>query len=411
MKRVGIIGAGAGGMIAALESSGQGAKVTLFERKDRIGKKILATGNGRCNFTNMNLGGEFYYTDNRSFIDNTFSRFGNTDLIRYFYSLGLITKEKNGYCYPQCEQASSVNDVFLYALKERDVEIITDCNVQNITKKDDVFLVETGDNRKLEFDAVIISTGGKSGLSKNETANGYELVKNFGHHVSRLFPCLTQIKCSDFNFKAVTGVRSDCRVSIISDEETVMMQEGEILFTDYGISGIVSFQVSHLVNELLSKRKKVYARLDLLPGMDEETLKSFVISKRLLHSDVSLEDFFTGFVNKKLAVSILKSEGMDLNKPVSFYDTDTCIEAALLFKNLSVLCTGTNDFSNSQVTGGGISLSEITEDFESVYIKDLYIVGELLDVDGICGGYNLQWAFSGGFLAGRAAGRVNGEKQ
>ena len=408
MNSVGVIGAGASGMIAALEAAGNGAKVTILERKDKVGKKILATGNGRCNFTNSYLNADCYYTDNTDFINDVFRRFDNSDLVRYFCSLGLITKDKNGYYYPQCEQASSVVDVFYSALKEKQVEIVTGCEVVSVKKEGNLFIVESNDKQKYTFDVLIFSCGGKSGLPKNEIANGYDMLKSLGHSVSKLFPCLTQIRCMGINFKAVSGVRSDCELKIISDNKELMSQCGEVLFTDYGISGIVSFQISHLVNELLNKHKKAYVILDLLPGMSEEELKNFTVSKLLLHPELSLDDFFTGFVNKKAAYALLKSEGLNVNNPISSFSKDDLVKMSLLFKRIELECTGTNDFENSQVTGGGIGLNEITSDFESKIEKGLYITGELLDVDGICGGYNLQWAFSSGYIAGNAASKSFG---
>ena len=408
MNSVGVIGAGASGMIAALEAAGNGAKVTILERKDKVGKKILATGNGRCNFTNSYLNADCYYTDNTDFINDVFRRFDNNDLVRYFCSLGLITKDKNGYYYPQCEQASSVVDVFYSALKEKQVEIVTGCEVVSVKKEGNLFIVESNDKQKYTFDVLIFSCGGKSGLPKNEIANGYDMLKSLGHSVSKLFPCLTQIKCMGINFKAVSGVRSDCELKIISDNKELMSQCGEVLFTDYGISGIVSFQISHLVNELLNKHKKAYVILDLLPGMSEEELKNFTVSKLLLHPELSLDDFFTGFVNKKVAYALLKSEGLNVNNPISSFSNDDLVKMSLLFKRIELECTGTNDFENSQVTGGGIGLNEITSDFESKIETGLYITGELLDVDGICGGYNLQWAFSSGYIAGNAASKSFG---
>lgn len=408
MNSVGVIGAGASGMIAALEAAGNGAKVTILERKDKVGKKILATGNGRCNFTNSYLNADCYYTDNTDFINDVFRRFDNSDLVRYFCSLGLITKDKNGYYYPQCEQASSVVDVFYSALKEKQVEIVTGCEVVSVKKEGNLFIVESNDKQKYTFDVLIFSCGGKSGLPKNEIANGYDMLKSLGHSVSKLFPCLTQIKCMGINFKAVSGVRSDCELKIISDNKELMSQCGEVLFTDYGISGIVSFQISHLVNELLNKHKKAYVILDLLPGMSEEELKNFTVSKLLLHPELSLDDFFIGFVNKKVAYALLKSEGLNVNNPISSFSNDDLVKMSLLFKRIELECTGTNDFENSQVTGGGIGLNEITSDFESKIETGLYITGELLDVDGICGGYNLQWAFSSGYIAGNAASKSFG---
>lgn len=404
MKRVGIIGAGPAGLIAAIEAAGMGADVTLFEKNDRVGKKILVTGNGRCNFTNSNMVSSRYYTDDTSFIDRVYSRFSNEDLVSYFYGLGLLSKNKNGYYYPLSEQASSVLDVLRFSAAEKNVHVICDSRVTNIVKRDSSFCVECDNNENFCFDSCVVATGGKAGIPSGEKVNGYDLVKRLGHSVSKLFPSLTQIKCEGLNFKAISGVRSDCVLYAFSGEEN-MCESGEVLFTDFGISGIVSFQVSHFVAKALDKKQNVKVSLDLFPGMSIEALKEFVSMKLLLHPELSVEDFFAGIINKKIAVEVAKNSGLKLNRCISEYDKDFILDIFVLFKSIELACVGTNDFKNAQVTGGGVPLSEINDDFESKLNPGLYIVGELLDVDGVCGGYNLQWAFSSGYLAGRASAK------
>ncbi len=403
MKKIGIVGGGASGIMAAITAAENGASVVLFERKDKIGKKILVTGNGRCNFSNANLSEGCYYTDDSLFVKNVLNRFDNDDLCSFFKGLGMLIKDKNGYFYPACEQASTVLDVLRFALKEEGVKEVTDAYVTDIKKNGDEYIVVTENGEKYSFDNVILSTGGKAGIGKKEYANGYDLLKSLGHSVTKLYPALTQIKCSGYNFKAVAGVRSDCTLSVYENKEQIMAQAGEILFTDYGISGIVSFQISHCVAKLLDGNSKISLVIDMLPGIEKDTLSQFVMSKKLLHENLTVSEFFTGFLNKKLNNELIKDLKLNPNELIKNIDSDYLIKVFSVMKCFVVYPTGVNDFDQAQVTGGGIPTSELTCDLESKFNKGLYITGELIDVDGICGGYNLQWAFSTGRIAGKYA--------
>lgn len=405
MRRIGIVGGGASGIVAAIEAANNGANVVVFEKKDRIGKKILVTGNGRCNFSNLNMSKDFYYTDDDSFVEKVLNSFGNEELISYFTAMGLLIRDKNKYLYPACEQASAVLDLLRCELKEKNVEIITDAEVVSISKKEDEFVVKTADNSKYYFDFCILATGGMAGLSKNEKCNGYDLAKKMGHSVSKLYPSLTQINCEGLNFKSVSGVKSECILYVFGNEELQMSQSGEVLFTDSGISGIVSFQVSHLVAECLDAGIDIDIVLDLLPGFTKENIESFITSKILLHSDLTLEEFFVGFLNKKLNIEIIKLSGLKPSMKVCNVDKQAIINAVLLMKELPVRAISVNGFDKAQVTGGGIPTNEVDCSFASQKCNGLYITGELINVDGVCGGYNLQWAFSSGIIAGRAASK------
>lgn len=403
MKTVGIVGGGASGMMAAIQAAKKGAKVTLLEKNDRVGKKILATGNGRCNFSNLSLSENFYYTDDDAFLKKALKRFDNNDLIFFFTELGLLIKDKNGYLYPACEQASTVLDLLRQALARWKVEVITGADVTDVAKENDLYIVNTGSGDSFSFESLILSAGGLAGLSPKEKANGYDLCRSMGLEITGLYPALTGIHCEGLNFKAVSGVKSDCELFLFVNDELVMKQAGEVLFTDYGISGIVSMQVSHYAAEMLEGSAKVTAVLDLLPGFSEESIKGFVIPKLLLDDEKTCEEFFTGLLNKKLNNEIIKRNGLKPSAPVSSYSREEILNAVLSVKELSLKVTGTNGFDAAQVTGGGVKTSELTEDLESVKNKGLFITGELVNVDGICGGYNLQWAFTSGYIAGTAA--------
>ncbi|MBO4679412.1 MAG: aminoacetone oxidase family FAD-binding enzyme [Lachnospiraceae bacterium] len=403
MKRVGIIGGGASGLTAALYAKRNGADVTVFERKDRVGKKILVTGNGRCNFSNAYMKSDCYYTDDVDFVGRVLETFSSNDLCLYFTSLGLLIKEKNGYFYPACEQASAVLDVIRNAIDETDITVKTNCLVTEVKESGEGYIVVTEDGEQFSFDSVIMSAGGKAGLPAKEKANGYDILKNLGHTITKLYPALTQIKCEGANFKALSGVRDECELYLFRDEELIMKQGGEVLFTDYGLSGIVSFQVSHCVARCLDEKKDVSIVLNLLPGFEEENLKSFVMSKFLLHENLTVENFFTGFLNKKLNVEIIKLCGLKPSAKVGDCGKEAILDAVMHMQEFTVKAVGVNGFENAQVTGGGVLISELSDTLESKLHKGLYVTGELVDVDGICGGYNLQWAFSTGAIAGKNA--------
>lgn len=403
MKRVGIVGGGAGGMIAALYAAKNNAKVTLFEKKDRVGKKLLSTGNGRCNFSNSNLSYRSYYTDDELFVEEIIKKYNDNDLCMFLTGLGLLIRNKNGLYYPACEQASTVLDIFRTALKENDIDVITDCEIVSIRKSNNEFLLKSSTDITYSFDSVILACGGKAGLSKKENVNGYSLAKSVGHSVTPLFPALTQIKCLGPNFKAISGVRSECNMYAFVDENLMMNQQGEVLFTDYGLSGIVSFQLSHFVAECLSVNRHVTIVIDLLPGFDVENLEFFVQSKMLLHPELTMEEFFNGFLNKKLNIEIIKLAGLKPSEKVANCNKEQILNAVLIMKEFKVEATGVNDFGSAQVTAGGIPTAEVTDCLESKVCNDLYIIGEMLNVDGFCGGYNLQWAFSTGAIAGNFA--------
>jgi len=397
---IGVIGGGAGGIMAAISAADNGASVTIIEKKDRLGKKILVTGNGRCNFSNESMGGNFYYSDSSDFVDDTLKRFGNDDLVSFFNSLGVLSKNKNGYYYPANEQASTVLEALEYGVRERKIDVVLNSDVNKIEKEDGKFIVSISDGRKFSFDRLIVSTGGKSSLGKNEQYNGYYLLKNAGHSMTRICPALTSLKCEGMDFKAVSGVRVDCKLSLYTDGELQMEDYGEVLFNDNGISGIVTFQISHCAIENARDERNVTVAIDLVPGVSETELENFCLAKFLTHTDISAVDFFSGLVNKKLAVEILKINGIDINIKVVALGFDSIKKCVKTIKKLILKVKGDAGFDKSQVTGGGIPLSEIKPSFESEIVSGLYIIGEVLNVDGICGGYNLQWAFSSGYIAG-----------
>ncbi len=401
---IAVIGGGASGMMASIAASEKQNNVYLFEKKDRVGKKILSTGNGKCNFTNAVLASDKYYCEDASYVERIFDKFDNNDLISFFNSIGMISKEKNGYLYPLSEQASTVLDVLREELSFLNVNVLTDFSILKIERKDNGFILFSGDGKfPVVFDKVIMACGGLSGLGKNENNNAYDILKNLGHTITPLYPALTQIICKGLNFVSLKGVRTEAVLNVFADNEFIIKANGEVLFTDYGLSGIVSFQISHLVKAMLLLGKKVEVCCDLMPDISKEDLKAFLISKKLLNHGKDLQSLMTGVLNKKLNIEIIKLCLLMPSMSVEQLTDDDFDRLAENIKNMPVICKDVNSFNDSQVTAGGVKLSEVDDNCMSKIVEGLYIVGELLDVDGLCGGYNLQWAFSTGHIAGEHA--------
>ena len=413
-RKVAVIGGGASGMMAAIEAAGQGAEVTIYEHM-RLGKKILATGNGKCNLGNMHMTPECFFSHNMERVNNCLKRFGIAETITFFEDMGLCIKEKNGYLYPLSEQAAVVQQVLEAQVKRLDISVITECKVQEIQTMEKqrpgrrVLLMT--ENGKEFYDAVILACGSKAAPKTGSDGSGYTFAKQLGHKLLPVLPSLVQLKCSDSFCKSIAGIRCDANIHIYDrtqDREKLLCQEqGELQLTDYGISGIPVFQLSGLVNRYLYDNKKaaLVAKIDFLPQMSNEEFRNFVQKRmKLIKEDRTVEEFFLGILNQKLMQLFMKLVGLSPQAPVSKVSKEKLQQVFSLCKCLEMHITGSNGFENAQVCTGGVDLNEVTDDLESIYSENVYFVGELLDVDGRCGGYNLQWAWTSGYIAGHAAG-------
>ena len=406
MKRIGIIGGGAAGMAAAIAAARYGAEVTLFERNDRVGKKILVTGNGKCNLGNYHLSEKEYYGSTPAFIRAALKRFDTEDTVTFFKSMGLMLKEKNGYLYPACEQAAVVLDVLRFEMQSLGIHIMTDCKINHIARDAESGLITVGDgSQRYPFDAVILACGSKAAPKTGSDGSGYKLAKQLGHSLVPTVPALVQLKCAEDYFKAVSGVRTDAEIRVYDGAQLVATERGELQLTEYGISGIPVFQVSRIVNYLLRKKPEVKVEIDLLPDYNKGTYEDFCACRMLLQRERSVEEFFTGMLNKKLMALFIKLAGLKGNALLEQADANKLRQVFALCKSWTVHVTGSNPYDNAQVCAGGVDTSEVTENFESKKVPGVYLVGELLDVDGKCGGYNLQWAWCSGYLAGEAAAK------
>lgn len=403
--KIGIIGGGASGMTAAIAAARCGAEVTIFEKNNRVGKKILVTGNGKCNLSNLNFSYDCYHSEDKQKLIAVMEQFGVNDTLDFFHRLGLMTKEKNGYLYPQCEQASAVLDLLRFSLTRLGVTIRTDCFVKKIEKKRERFLLHIQkEDRHIscEFDRIILACGSKAGLKKGEEENGQKLAAAFGLRRTAFVPALVQLRCRETFFKALAGVRTGAEVTL-SIKGKEYREKGELQLTDYGISGILVFQLSRYAARALPELKEISGSINFLPEFSDTEWERFLLERKKSLGMESGELFFTGTVHKKIISVILKEAGFPVQVPVAELSDEKLLEAGRLFRHFPVTINGVNPFAQAQVCAGGVLLSEMTEKLEAKTVKGLYLAGEMLDVDGKCGGYNLQWAWSSGMTAGRAA--------
>ena len=408
MRTLAIIGGGASGMLAgitALETNPD-IQVIIFDQKDILGKKILSTGNGRCNLTNKNMSLDYFRSDEPQLISSVLKAFGYSDTIRFFENLGLLMKSRNGYIYPRCDQASVVRSVLDNRLKELGADIRRENAVTSICRTKKGFQIETG-SEKIQADRIILSTGGKASSKLGSDGSGYTLVKSLGHSVVPVVPALVQLKVKDFAFQKASGVRTDAKVTALIHGRMAASDTGELQITNYGISGIPVFQVSRYISRALYEKQNAQVMIDFLPELEEASLRE-LFSKKLQHlsenQKAKPEDLLTGILHTKLIPEILRISGIRFSAKLNMIKGAELTRLCKVIKSCRLNISDTNGFDNAQVSAGGVSLKEVDmETMQSCITKALYLAGELLDVDGICGGYNLQWAWATGYLAGKHA--------
>lgn len=404
-KQVVIIGGGASGLIAGITAAGQDTEVVILEHMDRVGRKILSTGNGRCNMTNLKMRQECYHCSQKQFPMRVIDKFSVWDTLTFFDEIGIITKSKGGYIYPNSEQASAVLDSLRLEAEHRGVRLVCNCQVGNakkIAKKK--FVIETNYG-SFQADSLILATGSQAAKATGSDGSGYLLAQGFGHSVLKPLPALVQLRCEGRHYKQLAGIRSEVTLKMQVDGKTVASEAGELQLTDYGISGIPVFQISRYASIALDDGKKVKVLIDYLPSKTMEESRRFIKARARQLPYRRCGDLLTGVLNKKLALVLLKLAGISAELPVSQVQPDQWEELSKQIKQFSATVTATNSFDQAQVCCGGVDTREVRpETLESRIVPGLYLVGELLDVDGICGGYNLQWAWSTGTIAGRCAG-------
>lgn len=402
---IAVIGAGASGMMAAITAARSGARVTVFEKNDRVGKKILSTGNGKCNLSNIKFSTDYYYCSDKDKLHEAFQIFGVWDTIPFFEDCGLMIKNKDGYLYPYCEQASAVLDTLRMEMIREGIKVLTETEIVNAVYRNEKerFKLKDKQGKNYSFDKLIVTCGSQASLKKGEGFSGYSLAESFGHNVVTVVPGLVQLKSDDDFCKALAGVRSIGKVKLFFDDECVGTETGEIQFTEYGVSGIPIFQMSRLVAYGLKKRKNIKIHIDFFPEIEENAYSYLNRVRYDSHKDRTVEEFLTGTLNKKINMVLIKKNGLKPGMRTADISYKELQEILKQFRAFPIHISAVNAMENAQVCAGGVDLCEMNEQMESKLVPGLYFAGELVDVDGKCGGYNLQWAWTSGYIAGRSA--------
>ena len=396
---IAVIGGGASGLMAAITAKKSGKEVIILERKDRILKKVLITGNGRCNITNVNANISNYFGKNISSVENILNRFTPQDTMDFFNELGIICNEENrGKVYPLSGQASSVVDALRFEAERLGIKIETEFYVRKIEKDGFKFRIYSEDRKKIEAGRVILAAGGQSYPELGSNGSGFELAKELGHSVTKLSPSIVQLKTEKYQVKGLQGIKTDVAVTAYGDNKKICTYDGELLFTDYGISGNVVFNISFV----MPLYKNVEFEIDFMEKFDYNELYEMLKERKRILSHLTMENYFNGMINKKLGQFLSKVSGIEkLSKPVKDLNDSDIRKLCTVLKKYRVKILETTGFKNAQVTAGGVSLDEVnTETLESKIVKGLYFSGEVLDVYGECGGFNLQWAWASGYIAG-----------
>ena len=396
---IAVIGGGASGLMAAITAKKSGKEVIILERKDRILKKVLITGNGRCNITNVNANISNYFGKNISSVENILNRFTPQDTMDFFNELGIVCNEENrGKVYPLSGQASSVVDALRFEAEKLGIKIETEFYVRKIEKDGFKFRIYSEDKKKIEAGRVILAAGGQSYPELGSNGSGFEMAKELGHSVTKLSPSIVQLKTEKNQVKGLQGIKTDVAVTAYGDNKKICTYDGELLFTDYGISGNVVFNISFV----MPLYKNVEFEIDFMEKFDYNELYEMLKERKRILSHLTMENYFNGMINKKLGQFLSKVSGIEkLSKPVKDLNDSDIRKLCTVLKKYRVKILETTGFKNAQVTAGGVSLDEVnTETLESKIVKGLYFSGEVLDVYGECGGFNLQWAWASGYIAG-----------
>ena len=399
---IAIIGGGASGMAAALAAAeNENNHVILLERQARVGRKLQATGNGRCNLTNIHAADGGYHGTNPAFVDPAISAFDPAATLRWFLSLGLFTvTEKSGKVYPYSDQANSVVDVLRLSLVKDNITLKTGYEVTKIQKTESGFQITNGEEQ-IACDKLIVACGGLAGSKLGGTMSGYKLLAKLGHRSTKLRPCLVQIKSSWPELPSLKGVRTNCHVQVLHNGDTYAQSTGELQLTEHGISGPVVFEISR---DVCAAPGQWTAQLDFLPDISTDVLAAELQRRR--NTNLLMEDLLTGILHNRLGRVLTKAAGIKGKQYANQISNAELREVVNTVKGLQIDLTEPLGMDSAQVTAGGVLTDGFDpETMESKLVPGLYACGEVLDIDGDCGGYNLQWAWSSGRMAGLNAGK------
>lgn len=403
---IAIVGGGASGLMAALSAEKKGAKVVVLERNPRVGKKILATGNGRCNYTNTNIDIDYYHSQNPEFAYGALGIFDISRTMGFFEKLGIYPMiEDKGKVFPRSGQASSILNVLLYELENSDVKIECNTLIKDIKKTKVGFEIMAENGNKFSSKAVILACGGKAMPSSGSDGTGFILAEKLGHSIVDVFPALVQLKLQGRFFKQIQGVKFSGKAELFSGSKKLCEDFGDILFTNYGISGPPILQLSRHANKLLLEGKSVTLKISIFYDKTFKEMENLLKERFRNMENKPLNFSLEGLINKRLIPVILKEAGIsEITKPVRKLLPKECKSIAKILVDWRFKVTSSLGWQNAQVTAGGVDTQEVDPfTMESKKIEGLYFAGEILDIDGDCGGFNLQWAWSSGFIAGAQA--------
>lgn len=395
--KVGIIGAGASGVFAALILKQNYIDTTVIERNANALKKIYATGNGRCNFTNRNVSYKNYHGENPKFTISAIKKFDNYDVIEFFNDMGIPEVElENGKIFPKSLQASSIVKQMMCLANHLEVEFIFDSFVDDVRKNCDVFEVKSNDSI-YKFDYLIVACGSKAYKKSGSDGNGYILMKKLGHNIVKTHPGIVQLRLNGDSFKKMSGTKFKANAKLVVDGKEVFEFYHDVLFTDYGISGPTILQLSGEAIRAKNNGLDVKIRIDTV-DLDENKLYEHLIYIISLNYYKKINELLVGLINDNLIEEVLNQAGISYDINVCELSKEEIYKLAHTLKNLEFSVSGYKDEDSGQITCGGVDTDEINPStMESKKIKNLYIIGEIMDVDGDCGGYNLQWAFSSAY--------------
>lgn len=401
-RQVAVIGGGAAGMTAAIWAARGGAFVTVYERNDRVGRKLLSTGNGKCNFSNEDVDAEAYYGGGAELATHLFAEFGVPETKRFFTELGMRIKVKEGRLYPASEQASTVLDVLRFELERLGVTVHTQCRVTDLNKKNKKIVV-AADGKEREYDAAVLACGGRAAPKTGTDGAGFALSEKLGHSIVPTVPALGALRCEGGFWKGVAGVRCEAELTLLVEGRVCQKERGELQLADYGISGIPVFQLSRNAAYALLEKRHTAVEIDFMAEYTEDEYRQFWDRRFTRQSEQAMERFLTGIVNKKINMLMLRTAGIKPTEKARQITELQKRKLESLYRAFRAEVRETNSYDQAQVCAGGVNCLELTGQLESRIAPGVYFAGEIVDIDGRCGGYNLQWAWTSGAVAGRAA--------
>lgn len=409
METIGIIGGGASGLVAAITAKSNKNKVIIFERNQECGKKILVTGNGRCNYTNENQNIEYYHSKDKDLIKEIINEKNIKKMQVFFQHLGIVPRIKNGYYYPFSNQASTIKDALVREQKKKQIQIKNNFLVEKIIQDQNKFIV-CSKTEKVMVDKLIIATGSKAAPKTGSDGTGYSFLKELGHTIIKPLPALVQLKSNEGFQKDWAGIRTEAAITLYENNQKIRVEQGELQLTDYGVSGICIFNLSYDIARGLDENKEERLEINFLPFLEPKEITSWLEDQYKVIRNKNIQEQLEGVLNKKLVKIILKKSNICPTKEWSNLTIEEKETLGITLGSFPLKIIGTNSFDKAQICSGGVSLKEINlKTMESKKIKNLYMIGELIDLSGDCGGYNLTIAWITGLLSGESCKEIKND--